>query len=336
MANHFGFLDSQEEELNRIGLEIYDVSPGRYLEIDLNIDRTEPQRVYPYGRFDTITVLNPQEIIEHEIWIYINRPYLENRYPLNQISRMETKGNEIYLQHEKINAKLKLLVGGDARAFKVDPINKDNSVTDLGLLNDKAKNIQDYTEILKDNSEINTTNIGQINVKQNAVIQNLEAISGKDFATQTTLAQVKSELELVKAELQAIKANQLSGDQKVQLSGTIGLIGSLTLNDLAMGPGQIYSSTEEWEVDSSVRKIRCFIGQGTVTPTRAAEIKVYVTHRVSVPSLARELVYETTDKGHAWGFLFEPPFPSFGLEIMCVETDGYEMLLRDVRMWEVR
>jgi hypothetical protein len=48
----------------------------------------------------------------------------------------------------------------------------------------------------------------------------LQTISGKDFATQTTLAQVKSELELVKAELQAIKANQLSGDQKVQLTGS--------------------------------------------------------------------------------------------------------------------
>ena len=32
---------------------------------------------------------------------------------------------------------------------------------------------------------------------------------------------IKAELALVKAELQAIKANQLSGDQKVQLSGTI-------------------------------------------------------------------------------------------------------------------
>ena len=55
----------------------------------------------------------------------------------------------------------------------------------------------------------------------------LQTISGKDFATQTTLAQVKSELELVKAELQAIKANQLSGDQKVQLSGTIVELGLL-------------------------------------------------------------------------------------------------------------
>ena len=32
---------------------------------------------------------------------------------------------------------------------------------------------------------------------------------------------IKAELALVKAELQTIKANQLSGDQKVQLSGTI-------------------------------------------------------------------------------------------------------------------
>ncbi len=40
-------------------------------------------------------------------------------------------------------------------------------------------------------------------------------------ATDVKLEQVKSELELVKSELQTIKANQLSGDQKVQLSGTI-------------------------------------------------------------------------------------------------------------------
>ena len=42
-----------------------------------------------------------------------------------------------------------------------------------------------------------------------------------DFATDAKLEQLKSELELVKSELQTIKANQLSGDQKVQLSGTI-------------------------------------------------------------------------------------------------------------------
>lgn len=49
----------------------------------------------------------------------------------------------------------------------------------------------------------------------------LDSLNAKDFATDTTLASVKAELELVKAELEAIKANQISGDQKVQLSGNI-------------------------------------------------------------------------------------------------------------------
>ena len=83
--------------------------------------------------------------------------------------------------------------------------------------------------------------------KLEAVRLLLQTLDGKDFATQTTLAQVKqvlealsgavstsskqdalktvvddlkSELLLVKSELATIKANQLSGDQKVQLSGT--------------------------------------------------------------------------------------------------------------------
>ena len=42
----------------------------------------------------------------------------------------------------------------------------------------------------------------------------------ENFAKDLTIQEVTSELELVKAELQAIKANQLSGDQKVTLSGT--------------------------------------------------------------------------------------------------------------------
>ena len=55
----------------------------------------------------------------------------------------------------------------------------------------------------------------------------LEAISTKDFATSSkqdalkiAVEDLKSELNLVKSELAAIKANQLSGDQKVQLTGS--------------------------------------------------------------------------------------------------------------------
>lgn len=43
---------------------------------------------------------------------------------------------------------------------------------------------------------------------------------------------IKAELALVKAELQTIKANQLSGDQKVQLSGTI-------VSTPALGPMEV-------------------------------------------------------------------------------------------------
>ncbi len=49
----------------------------------------------------------------------------------------------------------------------------------------------------------------------------LDAISTKDFATQTTLAAVLAKLEQLETEIKAVKANQVSGDQKVQLSGTI-------------------------------------------------------------------------------------------------------------------
>jgi hypothetical protein len=52
----------------------------------------------------------------------------------------------------------------------------------------------------------------------------LDAISGKDFATQTTLAAVLAKLADLESELATIKANQLSGDQKVQLSGASGNI----------------------------------------------------------------------------------------------------------------
>ena len=55
----------------------------------------------------------------------------------------------------------------------------------------------------------------------------LEAISTKDFATQTTLAAVLAKLADLESELATIKANQLSGDQKVQLSGTDVVIGLL-------------------------------------------------------------------------------------------------------------
>jgi hypothetical protein len=55
-------------------------------------------------------------------------------------------------------------------------------------------------------------------------------------ATDAKLEQVKSELELVKSELQTIKANQLSGDQKVQLSGTKSVAHEVLLDAVSVAP----------------------------------------------------------------------------------------------------
>lgn len=59
----------------------------------------------------------------------------------------------------------------------------------------------------------------------------LNTISTKDFATQTTLAAVLAKLGQLETEIQAVKANQLSGDQKVQLSGTIATLYSMNFAD---------------------------------------------------------------------------------------------------------
>lgn len=99
----------------------------------------------------------------------------------------------------------------------------------------------------------------------------LNSINSKDFATaskqdalNTVVEDLKSELALVKAELQAIKANQLSGDQKVTLSGTLTELFGESLSDrppansvsvgttfMVVGDTVVYQSNgEDWVVIS--------------------------------------------------------------------------------------
>ena len=114
--------------------------------------------------------------------------------------------------------------------------------------------------------------------KLEAVRVLLAALEGKDFATQTTLAQVKqvldalsgavstsskqdalniavedlkSELILVKSELATIKANQLSGDQKVQLKGRIADIADNRPSAASVSVGTVYWSVDTGDVSVS-------------------------------------------------------------------------------------
>ena len=59
-------------------------------------------------------------------------------------------------------------------------------------------------------------------------------------------AMLKKELELVKAELQLIKDNQLSGDQKVQLSGTIAELQTDLLSAIAYNTGMSGIKVSSW------------------------------------------------------------------------------------------
>ena len=68
--------------------------------------------------------------------------------------------------------------------------------------------------------------------------QKVQVSGSEEFAQDVTVQEVKSELEAVKSELEAVKSgietlkeNQTSGDQKVQLSGTIKELYSMNIAD---------------------------------------------------------------------------------------------------------
>jgi hypothetical protein len=59
----------------------------------------------------------------------------------------------------------------------------------------------------------------------------LASLDGKDYATQATLAAVLAKLGQLETEIQAVKANQLSGEQKVQQVGNIATLYSMNFAD---------------------------------------------------------------------------------------------------------
>src|SRR5690606_1271433 len=72
------------------------------------------------------------------------------------------------------------------------------------------------------------------------------------------LEMVQSELALVKAELQEIKANQLSGDQKVQLSGTI-VAETILSNPVPLAAGETYFLPEIAQFSSPYKNVAALV-----------------------------------------------------------------------------
>jgi hypothetical protein len=123
-------------------------------------------------------------------------------------------------------------LSGQAGKAQVQDVDVKDAIDALRQVDFSTEAGQDAIKAALDLVKLNTDSIKNkdfsTSAKQDLIVDVLDAlkidttaIKGKDFATDTTLTQVKSELEAVKAELQAVKANQTSGDQKVQLSGTL-------------------------------------------------------------------------------------------------------------------
>ena len=119
-------------------------------------------------------------------------------------------------------------------------------------------------------------------------------------ATDAKLEQVKSELELVKSELQTIKANQLSGDQKVQLSGTIVSAPSVGSMEVAAGARVLV-----FEDNSGLFSKAMFL----IYPITGSQVgKLYESYKVGTHgSVALEREIPTINRGGR--ILTEQPYP---------------------------
>lgn len=127
---------------------------------------------------------------------------------------------------EQVKSELEL-VKSELQTIKANQLSGDQKVTLSGINAELEALMQGFaTEDKLEQVRQLLTGVATENKLEQARTL-LEAISTKDFATSSkqdalkiAVEDLKSELNLVKSELANIKANQLSGDQKVQLSGT--------------------------------------------------------------------------------------------------------------------
>ena len=126
MQNNNRFLDPQGQDLASMGLEPKDVTMGRYVEIDLSQAKTTPDEFAEFGRFDTFTLLNPQDLQNNLVWVYFNSSSSINRMPLHQLSHIEVVADRFFIQttQDMPGVVLRLIIGGDMRAFNVEPTAK--------------------------------------------------------------------------------------------------------------------------------------------------------------------------------------------------------------------
>ena len=178
----------------------------------------------------------------------------------------------------------------------------------------------------------------------------LNTISTKDFATQTTLAAVLAKLGQLETEIQAVKANQLSGDQKVQLSGTIATLETI-INAQSVPPegdtGMIQVPTlgckrmlflvncdKEWKSTTNMLVTNTGAEANHIYPDRWTSNQPPVTSN----NYPAEIVvgYQIADAANLnealrWGILWH----NVRVRISNVSAETATVTVRVIRFWEV-
>lgn len=165
---------NMQEELQAMGLDIKQVPPGRYIEIDLGVDRRTPEEFAEFGWFDVFTILNIRELQGLEIFAYINTPSPIGRFPIQLLRGFKTIADRFYLEHRPYpGVKLKLALGGDMQGIAFDPSDQGTSniegevhvgnmpFAQLNALLAETEDIQDNTFAMKNIlEEIKTNTLG--------------------------------------------------------------------------------------------------------------------------------------------------------------------------------
>src|SRR5690606_3754160 len=142
-----------------------------------------------------------------EVWVYFNNKRPESRLPLHHISRVETVADRFYLQHNGSweGVTLEIILGGDLRALSIEP-------NDKGVIRVEGNALDIIDRPERELGHVTAEVIGEIKVTGGATETTLEAVRGllealvgKDFATENTLSTLAGKDFATDGKLEAVR-----------------------------------------------------------------------------------------------------------------------------------
>jgi len=129
---------------------------------------------------------------------------------------------------------------------------------------------------------------------------------------------IKAELALVKSELANIKANQLSGDQKVQLSGAIKQLAFV--QDVTVTAGTSVTVIPIQNFGNQALRYRVFIRPKGMD---RYEILEYAAREGTTLAIASPTILEAVKPSNAWSEVQTPITGTFGIRVVNKTDTDY-------------